>query len=314
MTKKHSASKKFNKHSDVRLENITEYATAKHSLKKQMDKAMDELVSSPDNFEAVLSFGHKPLGSLGDVASEMLQAQIKFNKQVKNMQVALDALEKGLKNLDLDGFGEAAQTMLKGGTTKDLLKVVAKMTAGIPKAADKIDELTDAFDNIDSGIRGVAKKLAKLERERKDALHGIVIAESAANEVLRRYDADFIPAAQSKFDASKDAADGQHLNDLKRRREDFIDRMTILHGGHAGATIAGQQIEQMAEALTDTRKKIQDIQHNSKNEWKAMLAAAGLAGSAVSSLPAQSDFQQAAKKKPVRKKPVKNHQQKPKTR
>jgi len=37
----------------------------------------------------------------------------------------------------------------------------------------------------------------------------------------------------------------------------------------------------MMETMEDQRKKIQDIMYNSQNEWKAMLAAAGIAGSSL---------------------------------
>ena len=66
-----------------------------------------------------------------------------------------------------------------------------------------------------------------------------------------------------------------------KRKEDFIDRITVLEGSRAASVIAAQQLRQMMETMEDQRKKIQDIMFNSQNEWKAMLAAAGIAGSSL---------------------------------
>jgi uncharacterized protein YaaN involved in tellurite resistance len=71
------------------------------------------------------------------------------------------------------------------------------------------------------------------------------------------------------------------MKDVMKRKEDFIDRITVLEGSRASSAIAAQQLRQMMETMEDQRKKIQDILHNSQNEWKAMLASAGIAGSSL---------------------------------
>jgi uncharacterized protein YaaN involved in tellurite resistance len=287
---------------------VVDYVDADPDLKKEMEKVMEPIDRNPDSFESIISFGFPPLDRLGKIANDMIKIQGKFNEQVNVMAGALNQLEGGLKGLNLDKFGEATQKLLKGlagGTVrgvkgvskffvdlKDSLtgakakrtedeKLVKDMQDALPEMLFEMIKLVDNIAKTEVGIKEVMKEAEKLGLARVEATREISVYLGSSKEVLRRYNEEYIPEANKQFEDSQDPEDELYLKDVMKRKEDFIDRITVLEGSRAASVIAAQQLRQMMETMEDQRKKIQDIMYNSQNEWKAMLAAAGIAGSSL---------------------------------
>lgn len=287
---------------------VVDYVDADPDLKKEMEKIMEPVDRNPDSFESIISYGHPPLDRLGKIANDMIKIQGRFNEQVNVMAGALNQLEGGLKGLNLDKFGEATQKLLKslaGGTVKGVKgvskffkelkdsvtgakakrtedeKLVKEMQDALPEMLINMIQLVDNIAKTEVGIKEVMKEADKLGLARVEATREISVYLGASKEVLRRYNEEYIPEANKQFEDSQDPEDELYLKDVMKRKEDFIDRITVLEGSRAASVIAAQQLRQMMETMEDQRKKIQDIMYNSQNEWKAMLAAAGIAGSSL---------------------------------
>ncbi len=287
---------------------VVEFVDADPALKNEMLKVMDPIDRNPDSFEAIISYGHPPLDRLGKIANDMIKIQGKFNDQVNVMAAALNQLEGGLKGMNLDKFGEATQKMLKSlgtGTVKGVKgvtkfakdlwegltgakakrtedeKLVKEMQDALPEMLFEMIKLVDNIQKTEVGIKEVMKEAEKLGLARVEATREISVYLGASKEVLRRYNEEYIPEANKTFEESQDPEDELYLKDVMKRKDDFFDRIAVLEGSRAASVIAAQQLRQMMETMEDQRKKIQDIMYNSQNEWKAMLAAAGIAGSSL---------------------------------
>lgn len=287
---------------------VVDFADADAELKAEMEKIMDPIDRNPDNFESIIGYGNPPLKKLGDVANDMIKIQGKFNDQVNVMSTALGKLETGLKDMKLDSFGEATRKLLKGmahgagsgakgigkflSSVKDSLtgakakrtedeKVVREMQDALPEMLYEMITLVENISKTETGIKEVMKEAERLGIARVEATREIGTHLGAGKEVLRRYNEEYIPDANKDFEESGDPEDEMYMKSVLKRKEDFIDRMTVLEGSRAASVIAAQQLRQMMDTMEDQRKKIQDIMYNSQNEWKAMLAAAGIAGSSL---------------------------------
>jgi uncharacterized protein YaaN involved in tellurite resistance len=287
---------------------VIDYAQADEDTKAEMETLMAPIDNAPDSFEAIITFGNPPLAKLGDIANQMIAVQGRFNDQVNVMANALGKLENGLKGMNLDKFGEATRKALKGlavGTGKGIKgtgrflgnvwdsisgakgkrtedeKVVREMQDALPEMLFEMLKLVDSVQSTEEGIKQVMAEAEKLGIARVEATRDISLYLGAGKEVLRRYNDEYIPEASRAFEESGDPEDELYLKAVTKRKEDFIDRITVLEGSRASSVIAAQQLRQMMETMEDQRKKIQDIIQNSQNEWKAMLAAAGIAGSSL---------------------------------
>ncbi|MDE1151062.1 MAG: toxic anion resistance protein [Micavibrio sp.] len=287
---------------------VVDYVDADPETKAEMEKIMDPIDRNPDSFEAIIGYGHPPLDRLGKIANDMIKMQGRFNDQVNVMAGALGQLETGLKGLNFDKFGEATQKLLKGMVGggvkgvkgvgkfgKDLWdgltgkaakrtedeKLVKEMQDALPEMLFEMIKLVDNIQKTEIGIKEVMKEAEKLGVARVEATREISLYLGASKEVMRRYNEEYIPQAKETLDETNDPEDEMYMKDVMKRKEDFIDRVTVLEGSRAQSVIAAQQLRQMMETMEDQRKKIQDIMYNSQNEWKAMLAAAGIAGSSL---------------------------------
>lgn len=287
---------------------VVDYADADADLKALMDRAMDPIDKNPQSFEAIVTYGNAPLEELGKIANQMITVQSRFNAQVNVMASAIEQLQSGMQGMNLDKFAEATKNMLKGMASvgvkgarggfnfgKGLIekftgagknkgedeKLVEEMQRALPNMLNEMIRLVDEISKTEDGIKEVIKEAEKLGVARVEATRSINVYLGAGKEVLRRYNEEYIPEAQADFDESADPEDEMHLKDVLKRKDDFVDRLTVLEGSRAASVIAAQQLKQIMDTMEDQLKKIQDIKYNSQNEWKAMLAAAGIAGSSL---------------------------------
>lgn len=284
---KHNPKKKFNSSSRAKKNTggVIQYDDARGKLKAEMEKIMDAIDRNPDSFEAIITYGHGAIDRLGKIANEMIKIQGGFNAQVTAVADALSGLEGGLNGMDLGKFGEATQKLLKGlsrgGVSAENRKLVTELQQSLPRMLGEMIRLVDGLAGTEAGLKEVVKEAQKLAVERVKSSRELDTLLGTAKEVLRRYNEEYIPEAAKQFGETLDPEDQQYLKDILKRKEDFIDRTAILEGTRAAAIIAGQQVNQMLDTIEDQRKKIRDILDNSQNEWKAMLAAAGIAGTSV---------------------------------
>lgn len=287
---------------------VVEYDDADDELKKEMDRVMDAIDREPHSFEAIITYGHPPLEELGKIANSMIAVQTRFNDQVNVMASAMQQLQTGLKGMSLDKFADATKNMLKNltdagaktvsGSFNIGKKLVGAFTGGNkPKTDDQqlLDEMQNALpamlsemirlvDDIDKtgdGIKEVLKEAEKLGIARLNATRSLNVYLGASKEVLRRYNEVYIPEVQAEFEETADPETEMLLKDILKRQDDFLDRIATLEGSRLQGVVAAQQLKQIMETMEDQLKKIEDIKHSSQNEWKAMLAAAGIAGSAL---------------------------------
>lgn len=287
---------------------IIEFKDADEDLRKEMLKIMDPIDKAPNSFEAIINFGNAPLDKLGKVANEMIRVQTKFNNEVNVMATAFNKLEDGIKEMNLDTFGEATRKALQGmagaagsgvkGVTKMMRgmwdavsgakakrtedeKVVKEMQEALPQMLEDLLKMVKNIENTEKGIVDVTREAEKLGKARTEATRELGVYIGASKEVLRRYDEEYIPQAREFFEETGDPEDEIYLKEVLKRRDDFEDRILVLNSSRAASVIAAQQLMQMVETMEDQRKKIQDILRNGQNEWKAMLVAAGIAGSSL---------------------------------
>ena len=169
----------------------------------------------------------------------------------------------------------------KNAKRSDDEKLVKDMQDALPEMLFEMIRLVDNIQKTEIGIKEVMKEAEKLGLARVEATREISVYLGASKEVMRRYNEEYIPEANKTFEDSQDPEDELYLKDVMKRKDDFTDRILVLEGSRAASVIAAQQLRQMMETMEDQRKKIQDIIYNSQNEWKAMLAAAGIAGSSL---------------------------------
>jgi len=292
-------------------ENVTdtELKAQMKDMLDQMEKVMEPIDRAPNSFEAIISYGHPPLAQLGVIANDMLKIQGKFNDQVNVMAGAFDKLQSGLAGMNLEKMGENARKLLKGlgevtvkgakgganlvknffnaltgkgkKKTTEEEKAIQEMQDALPEMLNEMLQLVYNIEETDKGIVQVMKEAHKLGEARVDCTRQISVYLGASKEVLRRYNEEYIPEAEEAFKQSGDPDDEMFLKDVVKRKEDFLDRITVLEGSRAASVLAAQQLRQIIETMEDQRKKIQDILFNSQNEWKAMLSAAAFAGSSL---------------------------------
>lgn len=287
---------------------VVDYADADAELKALMEKVMEPIDRAPDSFEAIITYGHPPLEELGKVANSMIAVQTRFNDQVNVMASAMQQLQTGMKSMNFDKFADATKSMLKnltdagaktvsggfsigkklvgaftGGNKPktDDQKLLDEMQNALPAMLNEMIRLVDDIDKTGDGIKEVLKEAEKLGIARLEATRSLNVYLGASKEVLRRYNEVYIPEAQQSFEESADPEDEMYLKDLLKRKDDFLDRVATLEGSRLQGVVAAQQLKQIMETMEDQLKKIEDIKHSSQNEWKAMLAAAGIAGSAL---------------------------------
>lgn len=279
-------------------------AAGEKEIVEKMDALMDAIDRDPASFEAIISFGTAPLQELGKLSKDMLTVQGKFNDQVNIMGEAMDKLQNGMSGLNIEEFGEHARALAKGlaeagsSGVKGLGKIlngfkgkkpvkneheqfIDDMQAALPDMLFEMIKLVENIKETDKGIEQVRKEAEKLGVARVEATREISLYLGATKEVLRRYNEEYIPNAQADFDESGDPEDELYLENIIKRKEDFIDRITILEGSRAQGIIAAKTLKQIIDTMEDQNKKVQDIILNSQPEWQAMLAAAAIAGSSL---------------------------------
>lgn len=277
-------------------------------LKEDMERCMEPVDRAPDSFEAIITYGHPPLEQLGKIANDMIRVQGKFNDQVNVMAGAMQKLENGMNNMNMGQFAEATKNMLKGlaeGTTKGAKglgkgisgfwksltgsnkkatedeKLIQQMQDQLPQMLFEMIKLVDDIAKTEAGIKQVMMEAEKLGLARVEATREINVYLGASKEVLRRFNEEYIPDAEKNFEESQDPEDELYLKDVLKRKEQFIGRITVLEGSRLQSINAAQQLKHMMDVMEDQRAKIQDILFNGQNEWKAMLAEAGIAGSSL---------------------------------
>jgi uncharacterized protein YaaN involved in tellurite resistance len=288
---------------------VIDYDQADDELKALMEKYMEQIDKAPNSFDAIINYGNPPLKKLGDLGNEMIRIQGRFNEQVNVMGNALDQLQNGMQGMNLEKLGENARKLLlsiadttvKGAKgagnlisrffksvsgknkkkTTDEEKLIKEMQDALPEMLKEMLKLMHTIEETDKGLIQVMAEATKLGMARVECTRDISIYLGAGKEVLRRYKEEYIPEARKQAEETADPEDQMYLEEVVKCQTRFINRLTILEGSRAQSVIQAQQLKQIIETMEDQREKNQDIIHNGQNEWKAMLATAGIAGSSL---------------------------------
>jgi hypothetical protein len=124
----------------------------------------------------------------------------------------------------------------------------------IQKIMDRINDIFATTPPTTAGILPLMKEAEKLGISRVEATRALAVPLGAAKEVLRRYNEEYIPEAKKQFEESQDAENGLYLADVMKRKEDFIDRITLLESTRAASVIAAQGLRNKMEEWESWRR------------------------------------------------------------
>ena len=291
---------------------VVEYAEADGDLKVEMERIMKPISLNPDSFEAIITYGHEPLKDLGVIADQLISVQARFDSQVNVMGDAMEKLQNAFSKHGIKDIGEAAKNLadaalnagaktvgsgfkmgkgvldsLTGAKKKrdakrvEEEKMLENLQTKIPDMMREMKTLTESIADIEHGLKEVIVEAEKLGVARGEATRKLNTYIGAGKEVLRRYNDEYIPEAQENFEESNDPEDELYLQNVLKRKEDFVNQLTVLEGSRTQGVIAMQQLKQMMDMMEEQIKQTQQIRYSSQNEWKAMMAAAGIAGSSL---------------------------------
>ena len=112
-----------------------------------------------------------------------------------------------------------------------------KLKAEMEKLMEPIDRTPGSFETVVSFGHPVFERLSKGTVTPAE----VAVYLGAGDEVLRRYNQEYIPKAKKQFADSQNPEDDLFLKAVIKRKEDFIDRITVLDGLHAAALIGAQE-------------------------------------------------------------------------
>lgn len=136
--------------------------------------------------------------------------------------------------------------------------------------------LHQELDKNDGVYRAAMNEIKTLGFKRAEAKRGLDVYIGAAAEILRRFDEEYIPEAERKWNASSNAEDERYLNAVKRRKYDFGLRVETLKGGNADGVLAARRINELMDSLFDQRENAMQVMHDSINAWRETLKQAGI--------------------------------------
>jgi uncharacterized protein YaaN involved in tellurite resistance len=240
----------------------------------------------------------------------MIKVQAKFDEQLNVMGKAMNSLQKGMTGLNFEKMGENAKKLMKGLTETTVKggngigKMFKGLVDGLSGAKSKrseeetlikemqdllpamVDEMLTLVDNLgktETGLRKVIDEAHELGLARANAVRELNVYLGCKDELIKRYNEEYIPNAQKDFEESQDPEDQIYLQSIVDGRDNLLGRLSRLEVSRAASINAAQQLRQIILTMEDQLKKIFEIQSSGQNEWLAGLAAAGFAGSSLKS-------------------------------
>ncbi len=280
-------------------------------LREKMERAMEPIDLDPKSFNAIKNYGTEPIKKLGAVGKGILSVQSKFDEQVKVMNITQDKLLKGEAELGLDqlldgvkklGSGLGSAAVGAGSFLGRLLKSTGDRLSGAAKKRAKATEeeahiqamlsslpemhmemllLAKDMKEIGPAIDKVIEAAEKLGAARVESVRELNVFVGAAPEVLRRYSEIYIKDAKEAFDLSGDPEDELYLTDVIQAKETFQMQYSYLTASIAQGIVAAQQLRGLIEQMKKQRMIIEQSIAFRENEWAALLAGAGFAGTVL---------------------------------
>jgi hypothetical protein len=119
--------------------------------------------------------------------------------------------------------------------------------------ADKLLRILDDLHKIHDKLRDgggekeIIEEAGKLGLARVDATRELAIYIGASSEVLRRYDQEYIREANKNFRESNDPEDREYLDNVLKRKADFVERAAALEHLRYDSIVTAQQLRQVIE-------------------------------------------------------------------
>lgn len=287
---------------------VIDYADADDDLKEEMERVMAPIGAAPDSFEAIITFGTQPLIKLGKIGEDLLKIQGSFDESINVVHDAWKELHGGANSLGLEKITKNARSALKGaaaagaaagkgigkaiGKAWDVLsgaakkrseeeKAVREIQDAIPNLLKEMKKLVDRVLGTEQGLIQLTKEVEKLGIARVDATRELGVYLGAGKEVLKRYDEEYLFEARKDWEADPTPENEMYLNRVVSRKEDFIGQLNRLEQARASSVLGARQLERILKTVEEQRKQMADLRINTQNEWRAMLSAAGFAGSSL---------------------------------
>ncbi len=292
------------------LNRVVSYKDATDDMRAEMELLMQPIDENPADFDTIIDYGHEPLKEIGDVGRRMVSVQSGFASQVKVFDSDIDKLQKGMSAAGFEKLGEITKRMFEGigqagakgvkggfklgkGMWEALTgakskrteeeQFIASMEEELPKMLEEMLKLVANIAKTEEAIVEVIHSAQELGKAQVGAFRKLNLYIGAGEEVVRRYDEEYIPEAKEKAEASFDMTDEMYLQDLIDRRTDFVEHLARLESSRLQSMNSVVQTREIIRAMQEQRKKMRSILHNGQHEWMVMLASAGFAGSSLKS-------------------------------
>lgn len=264
-------------------------------------------------FASIRRFGNEPTIRMAKISDDMLNQQDKFSEQVRVFRTTINTMEDYMKVAKdfASGAGEVLKRVgatggkvLKGfgkliasitGTAKQMTddeKYLEQMEKDLPEKRKLLERMPSEIDKTVAGIEAVISQSYELGNKRVETLDEIDIYIAATSEVMRRFDADYIPALQKKLEASGSSTDERALDIMLKAKSEFVIRIEGLTSQRLLTQTAAMNLTTMIDNMETQQRQLLSIRDNRVPAWKGILAEAGLG---VSSLKAAIAIQKGQK-------------------
>lgn len=288
---------------------VVNYADAHEELKAQMETILEPLTIDPTNFDLIIEYASEPLKELGKVSQELIHVQANFMEQTAVLNDAVANIAKAARKFDPAKLANAAKSVasytvngaVKTGNalargfkamvdaatgagkkkTEDE-KLVESMASDLPRMFGEMLKLVQDAVETEKAVLDVMAATDRLTAARIKALVDLNVYLGAAPEMQRRYREELIPEEQALVDETAGDLEAKaRLNEMIDSANRFNEHITRVESSRVQAALQAEQLATMKGMMKDQRAKLRYLVVNGQQEWMALLAAAGLAGSAL---------------------------------
>lgn len=270
----------------------------------KMTKFMEQIDKEPDNFDYVNGFGSEAIKKIGTASKNSIAVQAKFNSSLNTMKAAQDELE----NSGFKEFVDGGKKLLGAGANagKQALGMMGKffkMFAPKEKPEDKSEEtrtreeldktlprmmqtmntILNKIERSDDALKQVIGEAKKFGFEQFKGSEELALYIGCREEVLRRYDEQYIPEAHQLVaeNGADNAETQQYLTDVTQRRTDFAERIYIITQAKTSCDNSAAMLHQQVHSMENQRKVVRQTMDTAKPLWEAQLANLGLISSSL---------------------------------
>lgn len=282
---------------------VIDYADAPDDIRERMEEMMRPIAEEPNNSDIIATYGSAPLKKLGEFANEMMEVQKRFDSQVNTVAGLFDQMQNTFRDMGLMGLAgkvkdwtaAASQKGSKGlkgiwnvVTFKNAKKAQGKkmlveVQSSIPEMNKKMNVFIQQMERAKDSIDTVIAEVLKTGRKQFDSNQEILLYLGTQNELLRRYEQEYIPEALAENEDDATAGTKEYLDAVTERRDDLLARMSGMEASRLKGTVQMQSLMQVVQDLRLNKKIIIEFLENGQHDWRMMMVSAGFAASGLKS-------------------------------